>query len=538
MFKALGCIILFFCIASSQSRSQVLPKEGVELNYRIIGFTFPAPEGVNVYKLEIAAGKINTDEEFGRKLFRTEQRGINKVIAEVPEFGKEYTWRVVYISNNTTHSKSPFYHFSTGQFRHPDSPAIRLRIITPAEKYADAYVFLNTTGALYDMNGQPVWYLPHSDQIRYTEMSVRDLKATSDGTLTFIIGGRDAAQRDAYEIDYNCNILWKAPNTGMLSNDTIDHYNHELTKLSNGHYMVLGSEMTWTDPKAPPMGRIPPRPQGQGTVPMPVAPPNPNRRPGMQPLNHRITYGTIMEFDKKGNLQWSWKSSSYFPTSDLVDYPNKLRQPMYDVHQNSFFFDEKNKAIYLSYKNIHRILKLSYPNGTVLKEYGEIYKPGMQHTGIGTYCFQHSIKKSDNGDLYLFNNNSCHRECVPEIVVMREPAGDVNYPEVVWNYEFPVESLETIQERMGLTESHRGKGESTVGGNVVELPDRSMFASLCTPYSDLFIVNREKKVLWNAVSEKWSPKENAWRNLPQYRASIITSRKDLEQLILRSLNAN
>jgi len=172
-----------------------------------------------------------------------------------------------------------------------------------------------------------------------------------------------------------------------------------------------------------------------------------------------------------------------------------------------------------------------------VKSYGEIYKPGMQHTAVGSYCFQHSIKQSADGDLYLFNNNSCHRECTPEIMVLREPAGNENYPRIIWNYEFPVEPLVNAQENMP-GPAHKGGGESTVGGNVMELPDKSMFASLCSPYSQLFIVGRDKQVLWNSIVEKWNPTENKWMNIPQYRASIIKDRNDLEQLVWSALSAN
>ena len=52
----------------------------------------------------------------------------------------------------------------------------------------------------------------------------------------------------------------------------------------------------------------------------------------------------------------------------------------------------------------------------------------------------------------------------------------------------------------------------------------------------MFIVNKDKKELWSAVYEKYNVTTKKWE-MPDktvYRASIITSRKELEQLIWNS----
>ena len=70
------------------------------------------------------------------------------------------------------------------------------------------------------------------------------------------------------------------------------------------------------------------------------------------------------------------------------------------------------------------------------------------------------------------------------------------------------------------------------GGNVIELPDSSIFTSLATDlYSNIFIVSEDKKVQWSAMPEKWNLLESKWEPVFQYRASIITDQKDKERLI-------
>ena len=63
------------------------------------------------------------------------------------------------------------------------------------------------------------------------------------------------------------------------------------------------------------------------------------------------------------------KEPSYWPQkNDLLDF---------DMHENAFYFDERNKKIYLSFRVCSRILKIDYPSGKVDREYGEKYRKGM-----------------------------------------------------------------------------------------------------------------------------------------------------------------
>jgi len=69
------------------------------------------------------------------------------------------------------------------------------------------------------------------------------------------------------------------------------------------------------------------------------------------------------------------------------------------------------------------------------------------------------------------------------------------------------------------------------GGNVVELPDKSIFVSMAFPDSRIFIVAQNKKMLWCAKVENRNQSEKKWAPVNIYRASIITSRDQLEKLI-------
>ncbi len=383
MCKRFRVILPLLLLLSSFVQSQVFPKEGSSLNYRIVGFSFPA-KSVYSYILQIALGNYNDEAVFEKNISQSLSAKENRVLVELPSFKQQYTWRVV-TSENNSFVKGELHHFSTGYIPDVDSNVARLRILSHAEKYKDAYVFLDFSKVLYDMEGHPVWFLPHSANLRFDDKAVRDLKLTQFGTITFVSGGKDA-----YEINYDGEILWKAPNNGAVSGDTTEHYNHEFTRLSNGHYMIAGTQYTWLDQPGPGGAPVPPTVPGTTPTSGPVKnppganvpqpnPPMPNPGPGGQApattgdpskMRHRMNpilpMGTIMEYDEKGNLVWSWKSTSYFRGSDVLNYMGKNNRPISDIHQNSFFFDEKEKVIYASYRNISRLLKIKYPEGTVI----------------------------------------------------------------------------------------------------------------------------------------------------------------------------
>ena len=69
------------------------------------------------------------------------------------------------------------------------------------------------------------------------------------------------------------------------------------------------------------------------------------------------------------------------------------------------------------------------------------------------------------------------------------------------------------------------------GGNVIELTDHSIFVSTAAPDSRVFIVNRDKEILWSALPQRWNKQDNKWTPISEYRASIIQNRLALERLI-------
>src|SRR5208283_549697 len=98
--------------------------------------------------LEIASGNYNTEDTFIKNIIETLPVKKNKIIAKVPSFGASYTWRYSYSVNGVV-VHSPLVHFSTisyPSFPRLDPNNLRLRIIHPAEKFKDDYIFLDGNG--------------------------------------------------------------------------------------------------------------------------------------------------------------------------------------------------------------------------------------------------------------------------------------------------------------------------------------------------------------------------------------------------------
>lgn len=509
MHKILSLLFLLF-FTPFWGFTQISPKEGSKLNYRLIGFAFPAIQQVNNYTIEIATGNYYSTDSFEKKITITLNTKKNKLITEVPSFGKEYTWRTA-SSTKSGIIYSSLNHFSTLSVPNVDTNIIRLRIIDTAVTNKDAYVFLDATRALYDMAGHPVWYLPDIEGMSSEKYPFRDLKLSPFGSITFLFD-----ERGAYEINYNADILWKAPDKGIVSGDSIEHYHHELTKLNNGHYMVLGYENEFWNGKLP----------ATNDSSFVIIPKKKIKKEENDSIYQTITFGTVIEYDEKGNIVWSWKSSQYFKGSDIYYHKNKKGQPDISPHANSFYFDQKNNFVYVSFRDISRIVKVKYPEGTVDNVYGEIFRPGVKEKGNGLFCSQHSVGISEDGLLYLFNNNLCDSGAFPKVIMMKEPTTKSGSLEKVWEYECKVK---------GIDPNNRPRQYYFwFGGNSFELPDQSIFISMSSLYSKMLIVSKDKKVLWSAIPEKWNSSSKSWDLVLQYKASIITNEAKLEQLIWNS----
>lgn len=490
---------LFLAITTiATARGQVIPAEGKTLNYRLIGFSVPAQQLAKQYTLEIAAVKTENEDTFKKYLIQSAIGKNNKIVAEVPAFNKAYTWRM-----NCDGKRGTLHHFSTGWVQWLDTTKYRIRVIQPATANKDGYFFLDGNQVLSDMNGQPVWYLPEQTGEHMDHTEIHDMKATAQGTITYLIG------ENALEVDIDGKVLWRAPDDGKISKEKEEHYHHEFTRLPNGNYMVLGTEY------AP--ARLPKVNNANATSISDNKIRNNTTNFTYQKL---LAFGTIIEYNRKGEVVWSWKASPYFKDLE-VDYPVKPNGNQENViHENAFYFDAKQKNVLVSFKNISQVMKIRYPDGKVMDSWGALTKDNKVDWTLSPFCEQHACRRTPAGDLLLFNNNQCQGRGTPKLMRFKEPATSGPLQKV-WEYQLPEASL---------SERIPGKEYTTSGGNITELKNGNYFASMCSPFANVFIVNEAKNLLFNCVPEKWNARDESWTPIAQYRASYI-DRKELERML-------
>ena len=120
----------------------------------------------------------------------------------------------------------------------------------------------------------------------------------------------------------------------------------------------------------------------------------------------------------------------------------------------------------------------------------------------------------------MFNNNDCNKGAPESLVMMQEPQSPGDTLKKIWEYECLLDDYGII-----------GTKPKSGGGNVIELPDGSMLASMGYCTGIVFIVSIDKKITWSAIPENWNSDDKEWKMYSSYRASIILNKEQLEHLI-------
>jgi hypothetical protein len=402
------------------------------------------------------------------------------------------------------------YYFSTGKVPYADVDSNGLLVISAAKHHKDLYVMVDGVLVIYDMEGNPVWYMPGVPQVDKHDVTIRDFKPTPDGTFTFM------APKGCYEVNYDGKIIWQAPNDGKVSGSNTESYHHEFTKMANGHYMIAGAEAL--------VKRIPGAwekyfADGDSTV----------KKGDDGNYYKQITSGTLIEYDASGNVVWSWKASEHFNEADFFWPKNTLAKP-YDgnTYMNAFDYDAANKVIYVSFKNINRILKIAYPSGGVLNSYGE--KSGdAQHNSpfYGQHCCRVNPK---TGDLYVYNNNHSDFEAISKGQIDAE-GYIISH---VVKYQQPANKGGTLKSTWDLgckmVLDKKTEQVSVRGGSISILDDDCILVNMGT-MNHMMIVSKNKELIWDAAPYCTDANHYKTAMIP-YRCNYI-QKKDLTKFVFR-----
>lgn len=455
------CIFFFLLTLHLQARAQYFPAEGDSINYTSVLFEFPWVSGANEYELHV------TQTRTGATIIVHSEA--NKTIVGGLEFGEAYSWKVRGINSlNENLAWSSDIHFTTRWSEWIDKNHYRYTGKKLDRNQATkGLLFFDYGRVAVNRAGIPFWFLPDLDSIGSATL-VRDLKLTQQGTFTVLLG------ETALEVDRNGTILWQAPDDGKLNGEAREHYHHELTKLPNGNYMVLGLDKK--------MRRLP---DSSDSI--------------------EVEFGTIIEYTPAGEIAWYWNSNDYFSDADLF---SRKRGDSYDVRTHLNAFTTDGELVFAGFRDLSRIVVINKKSKKVIESYGGYGEFDEPHAGTGYFRRQHSAYQLSSGHIAVFNNDSIMDPSVVSSVVIFSRIQDNATSEVLLDFKMDFDSLTN--------------GKSAKTGNVTEMTNGNLLVNL-GEIPRAVEVTQTGEVVWSMFCDKFDDGVKQWKPFAQYRVHHASS---------------
>lgn len=395
----------------------------------------------------------------------------NKLVISNLFFGHRYTWKVTGLDDrNRKTDSSPEMRFSIEeQPTLPDGP-VRFREITNDNwKCGTELLFFDYARLVTNHQLQPIWFLPNLPFMR-KDAGLRDLKLTAEGTFLAIIDS------NAYELSREGKVLWKAPNDGEVSGDGGEDYHHDMQKLPNGNYMVLGNEF------------------------------EKRKFPG-EADSVRFQIGTIIEYAPNGTVVWEWHAADFF-TDELLMLRRKADGTVEPAtHMNAFTIT--GNTIYCGFRDASWVLKIDKQTKKVTELYGGIDSGLPNHFGAGLFRYQHDVELLRNGGIAVVNNDSIKDPAVfSSLVVFTRGEYGQDKGELLLRFPFNYDTLTP--------------GKSQKLGNVTELKNGNLLVNMGA-INRVFELTPNGKIVWDVLIEQWNEESQLWRAFPHYRVATASS---------------
>ena len=457
------CLIIFL-----ESNGQILPLPGAKITYNQVMFEYGKVTGSGYYLLQLI--EDTSGASFIHPLVQQKDSSTATLISNL-QFGKKYQWRYAAIREGETPVWKGPYRFEIVANPLLDNNFVRFTV-TKNDTTANAggLIVNDCMHTICDRSGKLVWYLDKVDwhvvlKKKNLELKpqILDLRLTPYGTVTFL------ADSLALECDLNGNALWIAPNDGKVSGGATEWYNHDFKRLPNGHYMVLSNEL-WR--KLPPY---------LDTLTVKKKYPIAKVVDGKEFA--KADLATVIEYDKKGKVVWSWSSKNYLDsnaiapkkTSDSVDYE-------LDAHVNAFSVDAKNQYVYVGFRNISRVVKVEKKTGRVADSWGLKLPSGEARNSVLIHQ-QHDANVIDDSSVAVFNSNDYPgRDSFSRAVIFSTLPGSDG--KITWSFDCDFDSLDRHAYRSG--------------GNVDKLKNGNLLVCMGN-MNYIFEVTPDKKIVWQSI---------------------------------------
>lgn len=338
-----------------------MPLDHSILTSKYVYFQWQSVPDVELYQLHIAT--IDSGKFEDNLIISLNDNTHGRLEKNSLEFGNNYRWRVraVTMLGDTLNWSNEHYF---GIVVLPDSiregftPSVaKLEAMQPGLTISSPFGI--PVGIEHD--GEVVWYLPGE---RHWNNGQWALSQLANGNFISL-------HRGGIRI-FNVN------------NDTLNYINpaefrgmhHEVVRTSNRNYLTLIPSLRWL-------------PAGNDSI--------------------YWKADRIIELNVDGDLIWSWDCWDYLSTEDFDrgEYNNVPPRGIFDwTHANAAFLNKREDAIYLSLRNLSRIVKIAYPCGEIIWSMGQQMASGDIDFGTELEFFrQHSPEVLEDESILLYDNH-------------------------------------------------------------------------------------------------------------------------------------
>ncbi len=199
MIRKATALLLLFGIYTL--KAQIIPADGSKLNYTQVMLEYDKVPDATAYLIQM----IEDDGimSFDKPKMEISDNSTATLVSNL-EFGKKYIWRSCGLYKKKQGEWNGPYHFEIVN----NDAAERLSSVlmkNDTAQCADGLLTLDHSRLIVDRSGEPVWYLPPTNDLFSKPHTSDDLRITDAGTLTFKMGS------SVFECNLNGDILWTGP---------------------------------------------------------------------------------------------------------------------------------------------------------------------------------------------------------------------------------------------------------------------------------------------------------------------------------------
>ena len=195
----------------------------------------------------------------------------------------------------------------------------------------------------------------------------------------------------------------------------------------------------------------------------------------------------FIEIDESGNVLWEWSSFDYLSLNEYNPYWVERYMIQWDfggnpdfdwTHSNSVYFDEETGIVYVSIRNLSRIVAIDYSTKDILWQVGNSdFMDNIFFEDDFDFSHQHSAQITENKNLLFFDNGRFNNPELSRCVEIEFDESNQNAT-LAWEYVLP-EAMLTLS---------RGECDRLPNGNTLISVGRT---------GNVLEINNEDEIVWH-----------------------------------------